>query len=139
MDSTHGTNNSDVYLITVLVIDEFQCGCPVAFCISNKQYEHALRKKKLELKLQVGIIQCNTLMTDDAPAFQSAWNAIMHPPRNMLLCSWHIDRAWRNRLKKVKGVDEKRALVCKTLRSFMEFNESNKFAEIQNNALTAMF
>ena len=31
MDSTNGTNNSDIYLITVLVIDEFKCDIPLHF------------------------------------------------------------------------------------------------------------
>jgi hypothetical protein len=35
VDSTHETTSHDFQLITLLVIDEFGAGCPIAFCISN--------------------------------------------------------------------------------------------------------
>ena len=36
MDDTHGTNSYDFSLITVLVVDEFGEGCPVAWCLCNR-------------------------------------------------------------------------------------------------------
>ena len=139
VDSTHGTNSSDFFLITLLVVDEFRCGFPVAFCISNKQDEHSLKKFFLAIKEKVGAIKCKTLMTDDAAAFHLAWNAVMSPSENVLLCSWHIDRAWRNQLKRIKGDNAKKALVYKSLRALMEHNNMQNFTIAQNNVLAAMF
>ena len=36
MDDTHGTNSYDFSLITVLIVDEFGEGCPVAWCLCNR-------------------------------------------------------------------------------------------------------
>ena len=37
VDSTHGTNMYDFHLITLLVIDAFGEGLPVAWCVSNRE------------------------------------------------------------------------------------------------------
>ena len=37
VDATHGTNSYNFVLITVLVVDEFAEGFPVAWCYSNKE------------------------------------------------------------------------------------------------------
>ena len=37
VDGTHGTNGYDFTLITVMVIDEYGEGFPVAWCISNRE------------------------------------------------------------------------------------------------------
>lgn len=37
MDATHGTNPYDFKLVTVLVIDEYHCGFPVEFFLSNRE------------------------------------------------------------------------------------------------------
>ncbi|GFT80353.1 c2H2-type domain-containing protein [Nephila pilipes] len=44
VDSTHGTNCYDFKLITVLVVDDFGEGFPVAWCISNREDFTILRK-----------------------------------------------------------------------------------------------
>lgn len=36
IDSTHGTNGYDIELITLMTVDEFGAGCPVAYCFSLK-------------------------------------------------------------------------------------------------------
>ena len=42
IDSTHGTNGYDFTLITIVVIDVFGEGFPVAWCISNREDKLAL-------------------------------------------------------------------------------------------------
>lgn len=37
MDSTYGTNGYYFNLITVIMVDEFGAGIPVAWCISNRE------------------------------------------------------------------------------------------------------
>ena len=40
--STHGTNEYDFFLISILVVDEYGEGFPVAWCLSNRQDEFLL-------------------------------------------------------------------------------------------------
>ena len=61
IDSTHKSTGYDFLLITVVVVDEFGEGYPVAWCLCNKEDQ--------------------ILMT-----------------RVGNLCTWHIDRAWRQAL-----------------------------------------
>ncbi len=37
IDSTHGTNGYDFKLISIVVVDEFGEGFPVAWCFSNQE------------------------------------------------------------------------------------------------------
>lgn len=43
IDGTHGTNPYDIHLFTLLTVDEFGSGCPIAFCFSNRADEIMLR------------------------------------------------------------------------------------------------
>ncbi len=43
VDATHGTNAYDFQLVTVLVIDDYDEGIPVAFLISNKETADVLQ------------------------------------------------------------------------------------------------
>ena len=42
MDATHGTNAYRFRLITLLIVDDFGEGMPVAWCISTHEGEHAI-------------------------------------------------------------------------------------------------
>ena len=42
MDDTHRTNSYNFSLITVLVVDEFGEGCPVAWCLCNRTDKYIL-------------------------------------------------------------------------------------------------
>lgn len=66
MDSTHGTNVYDFFLITILVLDEFGEGVPVCWFISNREDSAALRQGLFKLKDRCGDINTNTFMSDDA-------------------------------------------------------------------------
>jgi len=37
IDSTHGMNQYDFHLTSLVVIDEYGAGIPAAFCISNRK------------------------------------------------------------------------------------------------------
>jgi hypothetical protein len=39
LDGTHRTNSCDFQLYTLMTVDEFGSGCPVAFCFSNRADE----------------------------------------------------------------------------------------------------
>lgn len=68
------------------------------------------------------------LMTDDTEVYSNAWTAVMGKPGYRLLCTWHIDRAWRKNLPKIKGDNEFKATVYKTIRALLELTGRAQFA-----------
>ncbi|GFU60028.1 c2H2-type domain-containing protein [Trichonephila clavipes] len=106
VDSTHGTNSYNFKLITVLVVDDFGEGCPVAWCISNREDFTTLRKIFL-LIIYIYInntdtsITSNFFMNDDAPAFYNVMGGRRSPRYN---CSFYIRPVYRKRASKEFGV-----------------------------------
>lgn len=108
MDSTHGTAGYAYHLTTIVVIDDFGNGIPTAFCISSGsssvEWETFLSTIKTAISNMEGFettIQAKVVMTDNDESFYNAWAKVMGPVPYRLLCSWHIDQAWRRNLKKV--------------------------------------
>jgi len=65
-----------------------------------------------------------------APQYYNAWLAVMNGPRpQKLLCTWHVDRAWREELKKKIGKMELEAEIYKMLRTVLEERDEIKFQE----------
>jgi len=75
-NATHGTNAYDIQLYTLLTVDEFGSGCPVACCFSNRSDELIFRQFFNVVKSKVGQIQSKVFMSDDAPAFYNAWSSV---------------------------------------------------------------
>ena len=67
IDATHGTNEYDYKLITLLVKDETDHGIPVGHCISAKESEVCITVFFKELFKKSGPIFVEYIMTDDAP------------------------------------------------------------------------
>ena len=72
IDATHGTNGYDFSLITIIVIDEYSEGYPVAWCISNRTDLSLLLHFFSAVKQRVGMINPRWIMTDDAEQFYTA-------------------------------------------------------------------
>lgn len=66
-------------------------------------------------------------MSDDAGAFYNSWAGVMDPATHKLLCTWHIDRNWRQNLNKISGESEEKALVYKTLRVLLQVTSIEEF------------
>lgn len=77
IDSTHGTNIYDFYLITVLVLDDYKEGIPVAWLISNREDAAVLRQFFSKIKEQCGDISTNVFMSDDADNFFNGWKGVL--------------------------------------------------------------
>lgn len=134
IDSTHGTNNSKFHLTTILIVDEFGTGVPVAFFISNRVDTQMLEFFFSSVSKKVGIIKTRGLITDDVVTFVNAWSTIMGPPTNHYLCMWHVDRAIRNQLPKIDS-QTKKSLVYKTFKILMEHNDKSTFSELMERFL----
>lgn len=57
IDGTHGTNAYDIQLYTIMTVDEYGTGCPVAFCFSNRVHETIFTLFFNQIKTKVGIIK----------------------------------------------------------------------------------
>lgn len=130
MDSTHGTNAYDFQLTTLMLVDENGEGFPAAFCFSNRVDEIVMHAFLCVCKENFGVAMNDVVfMSDDAEVYANAWTRVMGQPVHRLLCTWHIDRAWRKNMSKVKGDSILKATIYKTLRALMEITDRDVFAQ----------
>jgi len=94
LDSTHSTTQYKFLLVTVMVVDDFGEGNPVAFMISNREDEAALTAFFQSIKSRLPPAEsyhASHVMTDDASQYYNAWIAVFGPA-DKKLCTWHIDK-----------------------------------------------
>lgn len=138
IDGTHGTNEYNIQLYTIVAIDEFGNGCPVSYCLSNRAdvtifqiYFDCIRKA-------IGKIDADTFMSDDAPAFYNAWKIVMGEVPHRIICTWHVDKNWRENLnKKLKNL-QKRVMVYKTLKALQYCASEKDFTENMEEFITLL-
>ena len=114
LDSTHGTTQYDFNLMTVMVIDDFGEGNPVAFMICNREDEAALAAffRAIISKLPPDINYTSShIMIDDAGQYYNAWTSVFGPA-SKLLCTWHVDRSWRKATKQHVPATATCCVVC---------------------------
>lgn len=129
-DSTHGTNAYDFSLTIILVIDEFGQGFPSAWCLSSHEDFTTMTIFFKEIKKTCGVVNANFFMSDMAPQFYNAWVAVMGDPRPIkLICTWHVDKAWKEELRKKIGDISIEAEVYKMLRIVLQQPEENTFKD----------
>jgi len=135
IDSTHGLNPYDFELTTLMVVDEYGEGFPVALMFSNRKdtliNEVFFSKIKTELN---DTILTKTFMSDITHVFINAWKTVMGEPENQLYCAWHIDKAWQINLTKVHDL-EKRKWVYQTVKYLQNYDNEKDFQEILKNAI----
>lgn len=131
MDATHGTNMYGFLLITILVVDDYGEGYPVAWCITNHETEKSLVHFLNVVKGNLGDFNCvpKWFMSDMAYQYFSAWKTVFGEGPRKLLCIWHVDKAWRSNLSLVTDT-EKRALVYKQLRVILEEPQQDAAMEL---------
>lgn len=130
IDGTHGLNGYSFQLYTIVVVDEYGNGYPVAFCFSNRSDTDTYKHYFQCIKNTIGTISSFIFMSDDEPAFYNAWCSIMGCAVKQLLCTWHVLRNWVKNLNKING-NEKKKIIFKTLKSLMfEVDKSSFFVEI---------
>lgn len=77
-------------------------------------------------------------MSDLANQYYNAWVGVMqHHPRK-LLCTWHVDKAWRENIReKVKDVTAQ-AEVYKMLRTVLEETSETTFSDLLAKVLNQL-
>lgn len=130
VDGTHRLNGYSFQLYTIVVVDEYGNGYPVAFCFSNRSDTDTYKHYFQCIKNTIDTINSFIFMSDDELAFYNAWCSIMGCAVKQLLCTWHILRNWVKNLNKING-NEKKKIIFKTLKSLMfEVDKSSLFVEI---------
>ena len=72
IDSTHGINMCNFHVITVVVIEEYGEGIPVAWMLSNREDVMAINAFITALKEVCGIITLTWFMSNDADNYINA-------------------------------------------------------------------
>ncbi|MCO5613306.1 hypothetical protein L7F22_067582 [Adiantum nelumboides] len=105
MDATFGTNKYKFHLYSVLVFDAFRNGVPVAWVITSSSTRVNISSWLTSLRNRV-LDHCkgwepNAWMVDDAEAEILSLREVFGLP--VLLCIWHVRRAWlKNLVKKLR-------------------------------------
>ena len=67
MDATYNVNEYDFHLITVIVLDEYHEGVPVAWALYNREDKIALKYILESIKIRCGNLKSSWIMSDMAP------------------------------------------------------------------------
>ena len=130
IDSTHGTTGYDFSLTTLMVVDEFGSGFPVAWCLSNHEDTTFMTVFFSVVKKNSGPIKAEWLMSDLANQYYNAWVGVMEHHPKKLVCTWHVDKAWRENIReKVKDATVG-AEVYKMLRTVLEETSETTFSDL---------
>jgi hypothetical protein len=138
VDATHGTNAYDFKLITLLVVDEYGEGFPCAWCITNREDRAILIEFFASVRTKCGMVRPLWFMSDMAEQYFMAWVSAFDSTPKKLLCTWHVDRAWRGALQQhITGMEEQ-AAVYNQLRVLLEELDLNKFTNLLSKVCTRM-
>ena len=98
IDATHGLT-SKLQLVTVLTLDEWREGKPLAFFITRRTDGVALEYFYNSIKQKLGYpLLPRLVMTDDASQFYNSWRNVMGGDPKKFLCAWHINKNWKQKL-----------------------------------------
>ena len=138
IDATYNINEYDFLLITLLVLDDYQEGIPIAWGISNREDKLILKYFFQALKAKCGNINSAWFMSDMASQYFNAWKEVFDSSNTKYLwCAWHVDRAWRKAIKKYfKSLDEQRK-VYHQLRVIMMETSKTSFQILLTKFLTS--
>lgn len=123
MDATLGLNNKQVLLTTLLMIDEYGQGLPIAFCLSEKEDETTIKAFLDQVKKIAGNLNAKCFISDDASQYFNAWKSTFGDCFKFL-CSWHVFKNWKQQLIKKINDSKKRQSVLNDLFSIR--NAQNK-------------
>jgi hypothetical protein len=68
----------------------------------------------------------------------NAWEAVMGPVNNRLLCAWHIDKCWQKNIKKLYCDKITKITIYKTLRVLLQEPDKDKFLIMLKNFLAML-
>ena len=95
-DSTHGTTVYDFYLTTLLCVNEFGEGFPIAWYLSNHEDRSFMRKFFEKVKASCCPISPAWFMSDLATQYYNTFSAVNQCQPKRLFCTWYVDKAWKD-------------------------------------------
>uniref|UniRef100_A0A8D8PZ63 MULE transposase domain-containing protein n=1 Tax=Cacopsylla melanoneura TaxID=428564 RepID=A0A8D8PZ63_9HEMI len=137
VDGTHGLNAYDFILHTILSVDEYGHGVPLAFLFSNRKDTGTLAVFFQKVHEVCGEIRTNIFMTDDDPAYYNAWRNVMGEAEHQLLCAWHILKNWNEKIRKTIPEGE-RAMLFGILRGLLMETSEDRFTVLLHSFLQKM-
>ena len=84
----------DFKLTSLLIVDEFGEGFPVAWCLSNREDFSVLKVFCEKIKEKNGNLSPLWFMSDIAQQFYDAFTTVFECNPKQLYCTWHVDKAW---------------------------------------------
>eukprot|EP00794_Sanderia_malayensis_P011705 gene11705-12923_t len=137
MDATHGTNQYDFLLISILVVDDYGEGLPppndsqpvMLGMVNERSVKSCLGKRRgapgAQVHARTGPINTQVFMSDDCNNFYNSWISCFPKPAKKLLCAWHIDKNWRRGLREHIKTQDDIAEVYAALKTLqLEVNEA---------------
>ena len=73
IDATYRVNDYNINLITLMVLDDFQEGIPVAWSLSTREDKSTLVHILNAIKVICGQLEASWFMSDMAPKYFNAW------------------------------------------------------------------
>ena len=139
MDGTHNTTGYGYHLVTLMIKDQSDMGCPVGHCICTKENTATLEVFLNEIRKKCGHrILVDYVMTDDARQYYNAWCNVMHksndPPSPKPIpvkCMWHIIKSWKEQLKTIT-VKNDYDFVHECLRTMIHTTDANNVQKVIN-------
>lgn len=127
----------DFFLVTVLVVDEYEEGIPVAWMISNREDAMALQPFFVAIKSICGNITPKWFMSDCAEQYFNAWKGFFDVSKTTkLVCIWHVHRAWRKALKEHISDRESQINVYHMLCILLQECDETKFRKLLQEFMT---
>lgn len=94
-----------------MILGGFQEGIPIAWALSNQTILVQASKERC------GPVGHRWFMSDVAPQYYNAWKEVFaEETTTCLWCTWHVDRAWRDGLKRHFHKVEQQTYVYHQLR-----------------------
>ena len=137
-DSTQGTTIYDFHLMTLLALDEFGEGFPMAWCISNRDDESTMQIFFTKVKENCGDLNPCWFMADKAFLYSNIWTSVFWTTPKNLICPWHVDQAWREELKNEISELAVQAQVYKMLRVVLEQQDETSFEDSLHRLLSRL-
>ena len=128
IDSTHRTVQYNFKLITLLVIDEYYRGYPVAFCLSGTEDISVIKLFFQAVDDAAGNPTVNVIITDDDNTGYRAAVDVFGTQIRHILCQWHVFRAFSRRCLPQLNKDD-RERVRDTLYNLMYEKDLQKYED----------
>jgi hypothetical protein len=136
IDSTHGTNMYDFHLVSIVVIDEYGEGIPVAWMVTNREDIIMLTYFFEAIKAKAGDMSPRWFMSDDCETYYTAWQAVFGKESRKILCAWHLHRTWRRALNEHIKEKKEQITIYHHLNLLLSERVESKFRVILQEFLT---